>query len=440
MDSAILIELLAILILIIANGFFALSEFSIIASRKSRLKQLSDENKSGAKTAEKLRAGSDKFLAGVQVGITLFATLTGVVGGATLVSKLESFLSGLSISLITNATKPLAVALVALMITIITVVIGELVPKYLALSNPEHFARLVARPINLFLKLTSFFSSVLSASANMILKLFGVKISSDGSAISEEEINQMIYEGKQKGVFDEIEEKLIKSVFDFADSTVRRAMTPRPDVVALNVNTEVKDIIETIVETGYSRYPIFESNIDQIIGVLYTKDIIIHKLNPNLIILKDMLRKPIYVPDSMPLSNLLNIFQKKKKHLAIVLDEFGGTAGIITLEDILEELVGEIQDEYDTESPPLVKHSTNIAYAEGAVWPGDINDMIDSHLPEDEADTIAGLVIDELGLIPIKDTKVTIADTEITILEVGENRLLRLKIEKIIDDNEEQEA
>jgi CBS domain containing-hemolysin-like protein len=431
MDTSVLIEIFAIFGLILANGFFALSEFSIIASRKSRLKQLIEENKSGAKQAEELRFNSDKFLAGVQVGITLFATLAGVVGGATVVRELEKFFIDLPLEFFNDGAKSLSVAIVAILITMITVVIGELVPKYLALSNPENYARRVSRPISWFIKIISFFSYSLSKTANLILKIVGIKTNKDGSAITEDEINQMIYEGKQKGVFDEIEERLIKSVFDFADSTVRRAMTPRTDVVALNLNANSKEIIDTIVENGYSRYPIFDENIDHIKGVLYSKDIIIHKLNPELIILKDLLHEALFVPDSMPLSKLLNIFQRKKKHIAIVLDEFGGTAGIITLEDILEELVGEIQDEYDEESPPLVKHSDTIAFAEGSVWPGDINELMNSHLPEDKIDTVAGLVIDTLGSIPEKDTEVTIADMIITVLELDQNRLTRLKLELI---------
>ena len=161
------------------------------------------------------------------------------------------------------------------------------------------------------------------------------------------------------------------------------------------------------------------------------EDIILHKLNPELIILSDLIRQPLFVPDSMPLSTLLREFQAKKKHMAIVLDEYGGTAGVITLEDILEELVGEIQDEYDTEQPPLVKHSDTVAYAEGAVWPGAVNELMDSTLPEDRAETLAGLVIDHLGSLPSKDDTVIIADMKITILTIVENRLTRLKLERI---------
>lgn len=439
MDTALVLELIAIFILILANGFFALSEFSIIASRKSRLQQKIEKGKRGAKAAENLRSSPDRFLASVQVGITLLAILAGVFGGATLVIRLSELLKLLQIEVITDFAHPISVALVAILITIFSVVLGELVPKYLALSNPEFYARQVAPTIFIFTKMSAFASGSLSKLSHLILKLFGVKMDRDDGVISEDEINHLIYEGKQKGVFDEIEERLIKSVFDFADSTVRRALTPRTDMVAINNSAQPDEIVDTIIEHGYSRYPIFETTVDNIIGILYAKDIIVHKMDPNLIIIKDLLREPLFVPDSMPLSNLLNVFQKQKRHIAVVLDEFGGTAGIITLEDILEELVGEIQDEYDAEQEPLVKHSETVAFADGVVWPGEVNDLMKSHLPEDKAETLAGLVIDEFGTIPRKKDSIQIADMKITILEQQENRLSRLKLEKIeADDNVSQ--
>jgi len=431
MDATLLLELLAILLLILANGFFALSEFSIIASRTSKLKKLAADGRRGAGAAEKIHRKPDRFLATIQVGITLVGTLAGVFGGATIVTQLETALRDVPIKLVSGAATPIAVAIVAIAITITSVVLGELVPKYLALSRPEFYARHVAGPTRIFIAVTSIFSTALSRMARRIVSILGVKQDATRAAVTEEEINLMIFEGKEKGVFDETEEQLVKSVFEFADMTVRRALTPRTDVVAIEINADPREILELIIDNEYSRYPIYEKDLDHIIGVLYTKDIILHKLDPQLIILKDLVRKPLFVPDSMPLSQLLRLFQRKKKHIAIVLDEFGGTAGIITLEDILEELVGEIQDEYDSEPPPLVKHSDTVAFAEGSVWPGDINELMDSNLPENKAETVAGLFIDHLGRLPEKDETVTIGDMILSVLEREDNRLARLKLEKL---------
>ena len=430
MDTHLIVELLAILLLILANGFFALSEFSIIASRKSKLRQNREEGKPGAARAEKLYSKPDKFLASIQVGITLFGTLAGVFGGVTLVSKLETFLKTQPIDFLARTASPIAVGAVAILITVVAVVFGELVPKYVALSHPEKFARHVSRPIYVFVQFSSFFATLLSGASNMVVRALGIHRKHSRAPITEEEINMMIFEGKEKGVFDDTEEKLIRSVFDFADSTARRAMTPRTDVVGIELGDGPEKIFDLVIEHGFSRYPVFEQTLDRIVGVIYAKDLIVRRLNPRLIIIKDMCRKPTFVPDSMPLSKLLEEFQHKKHHMAIVLDEYGGTAGIITLEDILEELVGEIMDEYDTEIAPLIKHSETVAFAEGSVWPGAVNELLDSRLPEDQAETLAGLFFDTLGHLPEKNESVEIADIVITVLERDENRLTRLKLEK----------
>ena len=438
METSIYIEISAIFILLLANGFFALSEFSIIASRKSKLQQHINKGLHGAKTAKKLHNNPEMFLATIQIGITLMGTVAGVFGGATLVDKLQTYLVKIPIKFIADSATAIAVVLIAVIITLTAVVIGELVPKYIALSNPEKYARHIARPINIFIKITSPLALMLSTMSNFIARILGIKKESGRQVITEEEINQMILDGKKKGVFDATEEKLIRSVFDFADSTVRRAMTPRTEVVGIEIDDSSEKITRLIAEEGYSRFPVYEGDLDNIIGILYTKDMIIQKINPDLIILKDMIRKPTFVPDSMPLSKLLDEFQRKKYHIAVVLDEFGGTAGIITLEDILEELVGEIQDEYDTEQQPLVKHSETVAYTDGQVWPGDVNKLMNSNLPEDQIDTMAGLIINTLDRLPEKHEIIDIADMKITILEMDKNQLTRLKLEKKVSDNEKE--
>lgn len=435
MNTDLILQLLAIFFLILANGFFSLSEFSIIASRKTKLQQLIESNKKGARRAERLRSKPDKFLATIQVGITLVGTIAGVFGGATLVTPLMNLLREIPVELIVKGAGPLSVAIIAILITVTTVVIGELVPKYIALSDPEKYARMVAPHISIFTHLTGFIAYTLSSAANSIIKFLGVRASKSSQTITEDEINMMIFEGRENGVFDETEEELVRSVFDFADSTVRRAMTPRLDVVGISSESTPREIIKTVIENGYSRYPVYEKNIDTIIGVLFTYDLVQHNLNPDLIVLKELIRKPIFVPETLPLSRLLRDFQRKKREFAIVLDEFGGTKGIITMEDIIEELVGEIRDEDDDEDTPLVKHSETIAFADGMVWPGDVNELLNCHLPEDDADTLAGLIMEHLGRLPDKNEEIIIADMKINILEQKNNRLTRLKLELIKPEN-----
>lgn len=435
MDGQFVLESLAILLLVLANGFFALSEFSVIASRDSKLARKREEGKRGVAAAEKLREKPDQFLASVQVGITLVGAMLGVFSGATVVKELEILLKASEIGFLVQSATSIALVTVVVGITILSVVLGELVPKYIALSHPERYARYLSGPISLFVMITSPFSRLLSSIASSVVTLFGVKRSHDANSVDEEEINQMIMVGRQRGVFDSTEEEFVRSVFDFSDSTVRRALKPRTDVIALDKNIPIENALEIIKENGYSRYPVYEESIDHVIGIIYTKDFIDPKLNLSSIQLSKIMRKPIFVPESMPLPTLLKEFQKGNNHLAIVLDEFGGTAGIITLEDVLEELVGEIQDEYDAEAAPISKTGDNVVYADSDVWPGDVNELIESHLPEDTHDTLAGLFTEEVGHIPDKNESTDIADVRLTILAKDENRILRLKVEKIKDLN-----
>ena len=437
MDNRLLIEIVAVLALILANGFFALSEFSIIASRKSRLREKAARGKAGAAGALKLHQDPERFLATIQVGITLVGVLLGVLSGATFVRELEALMAASSITAIAQLSTSLSVAAVVLAITVLSVIIGELVPKYIALSFPERYARYVAGPISLFIRLTSFFSRSLTWAAILVVRGLGVKRDGSEHIATEEEINLMLVEGIDKGIFDRTEQQFIRSVFEFSDSTVRRAMRPRADVIGFDKKTPPAEIVEAIIKHGYSRYPVYEGNIDKIIGVIYAKDLIGVDVTSEDFSLAIMLRQPLFVPDSLPLTKLLRQFQKGKNHLAVVLDEFGGTFGIITLEDILEELVGEIRDEYDEEAAPVVRHSDVLAYADGNVWPGEINELLNCNLPEETAETLAGLFMDTVGRLPEKHESIQIADARLTVLAKDENRVLRMKIEKLTDNRAE---
>ncbi len=423
-------ELIAILAMILANSFFALSEFSIIASRRSRLKQGVEEGRRGARKATRLHENPDRFLATVQIGITLVGTTAGVFGGATIVEPLREALTQVPVHAIAAYAQPLAVVIITIAITITNVVLGELVPKYLALSNPERYARMVARPVSVFTRSTSFLARGLSALANLIVRMLGVRTNLQRDAIDEEEINMMIFEGRENGVFDETEERLVHSVFDFADSTARRAMTPRTDVTGIDIKLSPEQVIAVVAEHGYTRYPVYQKSLDHVVGILYTKDLLMSKRSPESIVIRDLLHKPVFVPDSMLLSILLRGFQRKKNRLAIVLDEFGGTAGIVSLHDVLEELVGEIQDEDDFASPELVKHSEHVAYADGSVWPGAVNELMDSDLPEENTETLSGMIFEHLGRLPRRNEIVQIADMKIHVLVKQGHRLVRLKLEK----------
>jgi len=424
------IELLAIFVLILANGFFAASEFALIASRKSRILNLARKgDKRAARTRQFLKK-PEKFLAAIQVGITFIATMAGVFSGATLVRSITPYIRDIPVPAISSAAHPISIGIVVVIISILTVVIGELVPKYVALSNPEKIAMRVTLPISIFSRLTFVLVGLLIGAAKLILRLFGFPKLPERSHITEDEINILISEGTEKGVFDKTEQKLIRSVFHFTDTTVRQAMTPRVDMIAIQTDWPQKKIIEIMTKTGYSRYPVYENSIDQIQGVVYTKDLISLMTLGEVIILKDIVRKPLFVPDSMPLTTLLRRIQKRKKHIAIVLDEFGGTAGLITLEDILEEIVGEIQDEHDQEQPEFVAHSDKVAFAAATFRVDELNEAFNVSLPLDVSDTLGGLMVEEFGRIPGLSDQTEIKGLKFTVLEMEGSRIKRLRIEK----------
>lgn len=429
MNSGVL-ELLAIFVLILANGFFAASEFALIASRKSRILNLARKgDKRAARTRQFLKK-PEKFLAAIQVGITFIATLAGVFSGATLVRSVTPYIRDIPVPAISKAAHPISIGIVVVVISILTVVIGELIPKYVALSNPEKIAMRVTRPISIFSRVTFVLVGILIGAAKLILRLFGYAKLPERSHITEDEINILISEGTEKGVFDKTEQKLIRSVFHFTDTTVRQAMTPRVDMVVIKTDWPQKKILEIMTKSGYSRYPVYDDTIDQIQGVLYTKDLISLMTLGEVVILKDIVRKPLFVPDSMPLTTLLRRIQKRKKHIAIVLDEFGGTAGLITLEDILEEIVGEIQDEHDQDQPEFVAHSDKVAFAAATFRVDELNEAFNVSLPLDVSDTLGGLMVEQFGRIPGLSDQVDIHGLKFTVLEMEGSRITRLRVEK----------
>ena len=429
MDNGIL-ELFAIIALVLANGFFAASEFALIAARKSRIKNWARKGDRRAARTRKLLQQPERFLATIQVGITFIGTLAGVFGGATLVKNLAFYLERSSVDVIRTTAHPIAIVIVVAFIGIMSVVVGELVPKYLALINPEKMAVRITRPIWIFSRATFFLVSFFTWTARGFIRLMGVSKIPERAHISDEEINIMIAEGIEKGAFDPTEQRLIKSVFDFTDTTVRQAMTPRVDIIGIPHGVTLENAMEIMARHGYSRYPVYKDTLDQITGMIYTRDLMAPLTAGIKIDLGTVIRQPLFVPDSMPLSVLLGKFQRRRLHVAIVLDEYGGTAGMITMEDILEEIVGDIQDEHDQDQAEFVAHSDKVAFAAGALRPDELNEQFGTELPEKVSDTVAGLIVETLGRVPEHRETVAIQGVTFTILEMSGNRILRVRVEK----------
>jgi putative hemolysin len=363
--------------------------------------------------------------------ITVVAILTGLFSGGALVDAVKEWCRQSSIGFIAGHHVAIAYVVVVVPVTGLSVLVGELVPKLVALAHPEKWARYTAGPMSIVVFMTAPFARLLGWLSRIIIRLLGFQKDQTTGFMTASDIEHAIEEGQEKGVFDATEVDLIQSAFAFSEATVRRAMKPRPDVEALEIETPSADVLKKIRINHYSRYPVYSKTIDNVVGVFYAKDLIHKELDWTSFVLRDIVREPIFFPDSMPMSKALAEFQKGKSHLAIVLDEFGGTAGIITLEDVLEEIVDEILDEDDAEVPPIVKQSDTTAFADGSVWPGEINALLDTHLPDDQAETLAGLFMDTIGRLPDKYESVKIGDSRMTVLTKDKNRILRVKIERL---------
>jgi putative hemolysin len=424
------IEIAIIIVLILANGFFASSEIALISSRKSRIRHLAEKGHKKAQLVDKLKSKPDLFLATIQVGITLVGTLASVVGGARIVGLLQPLIRRVPSSPIQNASESIAIGIVVVVITYLLLVVGELVPKYLALAYPEKIAFRTVGLLNTLSKLAFVFVNILSSSSRFFVSIFLRRVPKESAFITDDELKFIVREGKTKGVFDQTEEELIRSALEFTDTTVRNAMTPRTEIVALDVKAGQEQVVRTLTEYGYSRIPVYRENLDTIVGIIYAKDIINLLQNRELIILDDIIRKPYFVPDSKKISQLLREFQKKRIHMAMVLDEFGGTAGLITLEDIVEEIVGEIRDEYDqAEEEKIYFLSKNLAIVSASLFLGDFNEKFDTDLPE-EFNTLGGYLTSVLGRIPTLDEEIKLGDLTFVIFEKIGHRLKKIKVLK----------
>lgn len=426
------------LFLVILNGFFVAAEFAIVKVRGSQIEIKAKTGSRVAKTAKHMISHLDGYLAATQLGITLASLGLGWVGESVMSNIVFNFFSFISLPISESVATSAGHVFAFLIITFLHIVFGELAPKSLAIQRPVNTTMAVALPLQFFYILFRPFIYVLNGFANVILRGFGINAVNSGETIhSSEELQYILDQGKETGALDTAEHQLIKNVFDFNERVVKNIMVPRTKIVAIEDNTTLEEILELIVEEGYSRIPVYEETIDKIVGIVHAKDILSIMANKREFILENIIRKPFFVPESKKINSLMAELKLKKMQIAIVLDEFGGTAGMVTLEDIVEELVGEIQDEYDEEKPIVEKVSDSeyIVTASATVY--DVNEFLPHDLPEDEDyDTIAGLVSEIFGNIPEVGEIKEFNGYNFTILrKIGQN-IESVKLELIISQEE----
>jgi len=394
-------EILIILLLIICNGLFVMSEMAVVSSRKARLQQWANEGNYRSQIALDLAKSPNRFLSTIQLGITLIGILAGAFGGTTVARSLEVYLKRLSF--VKGYSEALSLGIVVLSITYLSIVIGELVPKRLALNNPERIASALAAPLRWVSAITHPFVQVLTISSEWILKLFGYRPSQEPS-ITEEEIKILIEQGTRDGVFAEAEKDIVKSVFRLADREVGVLMTPRLEIVWLDQNAPVEENRTKIIENPYSRFPVVQGSLDNVLGVVRAKDLLAQGLSGRTMDLMEKMTSPLFIPENASAMHLLELFKKSRPHLALVIDEYGGIQGLITLNDLLESIVGEISSQDQTDEPQAVEREDGSWLVDGMIPIDEFKELFElGQLPDEGSghfQTLGGFMMMQMGRVP----------------------------------------
>jgi len=427
-DTALILG--AIFFLLLGNGFFSGAEIALISARKAALRKKADEGSRGARLAEVLREEPERFMATVQIGVTVCGTLVGVCGGWLASRQIEPWLD--SIGLPEWAPEALAASImVSAVIVYVSMVLGELVPKALGLRFAVTVASAVAIPLAFVAKLSRAPLRVITESTRLVLRLFGLK-GPMRELVSAEEIEHLVAEGRVQGVLSHSDASLLEGVFKFRDMPVRAVMIPRTKAFALDVATEPRVAVKRIVESGFSRIPIYEGTFDNPLGVLYVKDVLAALERGISVDIRARLHPVHVVPDSKNVGDLLRELQKKRSHMALVINEHGSVVGIVTLEDLVEEIVGEIRDEYDEgEDKAIERLKTGALVVEGTVSNSLLRESHDIPIPLDiDAETVGGFILEKLGSVPKGGETVEFDGHRLTVVDVERNRVAKVKIEK----------
>ena len=420
----------AIVVLLLGNGFFSGSEIAILSARKSRVETLAAKGGRLALRLKELQDHPETFLATVQIGVTVMGTLAGVLGGYLAKLYVEPVVSRAPLGRFL-APAAIAAAIVGSGIVYVELILGELVPKALALRFSERVALAVAWPIGWMVRLSGWFVRFLTGSTRAVLWVVGVRRPGRLSFVSEDEIRGLVQTGREQGVFDKTDAELIDSVFELAETPVKQVMVPRPKIVALDVHTPSGDVTRLIVDSGFSRIPVYDGSIDNILGLIYVKDVLRLLEQKQAVGLRQILHPVHFVPETKKVRALLKELQRRRSHMALVVDEHGSVTGLVTLEDLIEEIVGEIRDEYDAEERPVEQQRDGSLIVEGTVAAARLREGFAIPIPESsDFETVAGFVLERLGTLPKGGEVVVLGDYRLTVVDVERNRVSKVRIER----------
>jgi putative hemolysin len=414
------LELMSLTVLLLLSAFFSGSETAFLSSRKIRIRHLAEEGNKKAKIVQRMMEEPDKVVAAVVIG-------NNIVNVAA-----SSIATTMAISIFGNQGVGAAIGIM----TFLILVVGEITPKGFAVKNAERLVLAFARPLYVVTRILSPVAIALNAISRGVSRLLGGKL--DKSVfLTEEEFKTFLTMAEEEGSLEEEERERIYNVFEFSDTVAKEVMTPRTDMVCLDEKSSLEDARNLIVKSGFSRIPVYEGNVDHVIGILYAKDLLRTKGET---VLKDLLRDPYFIPETKKVDELLERMQKSKVHLAIVVDEYGGTAGIVTIEDLLEEIVGEIFDEYDVTRIPIRVLDDHTVLINGMVPIDEVNELLNVNIPENGFETIGGFMLDQFGHIPEEGEKITYNSVDFVVFQTDKVRIMKVKAKRVPQPSSEEEV
>ena len=439
-----IVKLLVLFALILVNAFFAMSEIAIITLNDMKMQKMAEDGNKKAKKILKLTENPSYFLSTIQIAITLAGFLTSAAAAENFSGPLADILAKwFSFATAPEWLETLSLVLVTIIISFFSLVLGELVPKRIAMQKYEKISFAIVGILTFFKTLFTPLVKILSFSTNIIVRLFGLDPNANEEKVTEEEIRMMVDAGEEKGVIEESQKEMINNIFEFDDIVAADVMTHRTDVNAVEITDSLSDILPLAIESGYSRIPVYEEDLDDVKGILFVKDLLkyVGKPMPKSFKLANILRPAYFFPESKRCGDLFNEMNEQRIQMAFICDEYGGVAGIVTIEDLLESIVGNMQDEYDNEEEEIEQVNETTFNLDGATDIEEIEEILDIEIPEGEYDTIAGFIMSELGRIPGEDEHPVIefAGYTFTVEEVDERRIERVIAERLPETEETTE-
>lgn len=431
--GSIIFKLVLLFVLILVNAFFAMSEIAIISLNDNMIDKLAEEGHKKAKLIKKLTENPSNFLSTIQIGVTLAGFLTSASASTTFAQMLTDAVIKTAPSLPYGIINGASVVIITVIMSYFSLVLGELAPKRMAMQKPEEIAYKVVGILLVVKRFTAPFVKILSISTNAVVRLFGFDPNANEDVVTEEEIRMMVDVGEEKGVIENIQKEMINNIFEFDDIDVTDIMTHRTDMIAVEDTDSLEELVNLSMEHGYSRIPVYHEDQDNIIGIVYIKDLLkyVSEGLPEGESPKSLMREAYYVPSSKNCGKLFNEMTEKRLQMAVVVDEYGGTAGIVTMEDLVEAIVGNIKDEYDDEEEEIVEESENIFTIDGTTYIEEVNELVGEIIPEGDYDTLGGFIISLLDFLPQDGemNEVTYENLKFTILDVEERRIGKVRVE-----------